>query len=240
MTTVENEAPKTTLDPRRRFNLRDVLIGMVILSAVLSVIPIARHARQASERAACANNLRYVMLALLTYESTQGCFPPVATHDPNDVPLYSWRFHTVDYWEMLCFWFMDTDKPWYSPVNFSVANIDYPSHKCPCETIAKNRSYYAVVRDDFMWRETDTALTSDVTDGPRNTIMLVECHGIDRNWAAPGDLTFDDFMKRFRARDLSGHVGGFEAAMVDGSVRFISYDTNPAELEAMFTIAAGD
>jgi len=69
----------STMAPARRpgFTLIEILIVIVILGTLLALlIPAVMSARQAAQRAGCANNLRQIGLAVLNYESQNTIFPP--------------------------------------------------------------------------------------------------------------------------------------------------------------------
>ena len=223
MTTIENERRDDGLrqeaaPPRpNRIGVRGVMVSVTVIPGpVATLVPGIQTARGQSRRAECAHHMRHVRIALHNHAAMFGRFPQATTRDAAGRPVSTWR----------------SDVAPYLPAD--PANV----LACPCEDDPNDAVFRAVVRDDFVWREGGSVAIDDVTDGTSNTIMLVECCG--DTGEMPGELTFEAFMERFRARDLSCHPGGFHAAMVDGSTRFLSYDTDPKVLEAMFTIAAED
>jgi hypothetical protein len=69
--------------------------------------------------------------------------------------------------------------------------------------------------------------------------MVVECDDSHAPlWTKPDDLPFDP---KIPLRGL-GHLftGGFQVAICDGSVRFISTTISPDVLRALFTKAGGE
>jgi prepilin-type processing-associated H-X9-DG protein len=100
-------------------------------------------------------------------------------------------------------------------------------------------NYLAVVGQGLMFEGESGRKMADIRDGAANTIMVVEADD-DRAvvWTRPDDWQFDS------QRALGGlghaHPGGFNALLVDGSVRFISGSVDPGIFRALLTIAGGE
>jgi prepilin-type processing-associated H-X9-DG protein len=86
---------------------------------------------------------------------------------------------------------------------------------------------------------------STFEDGMANTIALLETRTGLGPWARGGTSN----LRGFNPADLptigderpfSGHTGGMNAAMADGSVRFLRATMDPSNLAAMITIADGE
>lgn len=94
----------------------------------------------------------------------------------------------------------------------------------------------------FSYRRRTAA--ADIVDGSSNTIAIMGVTGKLGAWAAGGQPT----VRALTARPYingpdgfgSGQPGGMFVGMADGSVRFLSQDTDPAVLERLATIAGGD
>jgi prepilin-type processing-associated H-X9-DG protein len=85
----------------------------------------------------------------------------------------------------------------------------------------------------------------DIKRGAGNTIALMETHVDLGPWARGGIST----LRGFDPADgpltgdqppFSGHAGGWNAAMADGSVRFLPSSIDPKRLAAAILIAAGE
>jgi len=69
--------------PRRAFTLIEMLVLVGIISVIIGLLlPAVIHARDASRRMQCRNNLMQIGLALRNYESAHECLPPGSV-DPN-------------------------------------------------------------------------------------------------------------------------------------------------------------
>lgn len=63
--------------PLHGFTLIELLVVISIISVLIALlVPAVQSARESGRRTACLNNIRQLATAVLSYESTNGCFPP--------------------------------------------------------------------------------------------------------------------------------------------------------------------
>jgi hypothetical protein len=78
-----------------------------------------------------------------------------------------------------------------------------------------------------------------VSDGTSNTIALVEANADQAvEWTRPDDWKFDPNNPMAGLGNL--RPGIFNAAFVDGAMRFVPSDIDPETLKAYFTRAGGE
>ena len=219
-------------------------IGLVVVLGcggvlVALLLPAVQAAREAARRTTCQNNLKQIGLALHSYQSANGAFPPATFTDDHGKPTKSWRVAVLPYLdEQSLFQQYDSRQPWDSPQNRALGNRPLPIFRCPSDQDATanlgQTNYVRVVGKDTVGGMPNEAVkSSDITDGTSNTIMLVEVSGLGINWEEPRDVTVDEFMDMVAKRQVSRHVGGFNVLMADGSVHFIDYGIDPKTLRAL-------
>lgn len=96
----------------------------------------------------------------------------------------------------------------------------------------------------FMGYDRPTSVAM-IKDGTANTIALMETRVGLGPWARGGSSTVrgfdpDDVPWQGDNRPFGGHSGGMNAAMADGSVRFLHPSIDPKRLAAAITIAGGE
>jgi hypothetical protein len=198
--------------------------------------------QMASARARSSNNLKQIGLAMHNYHDMNGVFPAAAIVNKKGKPLLSWRVAILPYIEQENLYKQfKLDEPWDSEHNKKFIPLMPRTLRSPRQAAAlKDRTtYLAPLGKGLMWDDPKGLKITQVTDGTSNTIALVEADD-DRAviWSKPEDVTID---RQNPATGLLGHyVNGFQAAMADGSVRFIPKGIDPAKLWALFTRAGGE
>jgi hypothetical protein len=194
-----------------------------------------------ADRVRSANNLKQLMIALHNYHDTYGHFP-VDIRDKDGKPLLSWRVEILPFIEQENLYKQfKLDEPWDGPNNRKLIDTIPRTLRSPRQAAALNNrtTYLAPLGKGFIWDSPKGIKISEITDGTSNTIMLVEADD-DRAviWSKPEDITID---RKNPENGLLGHyVDGFQAAMADGSVRFVRKGIDPAALWALFTRAGGE
>jgi prepilin-type processing-associated H-X9-DG protein len=199
------------------------------------------NARQAAQRAQCANNLKQIGLAMHNYYDSNKRLPARSSYDADGKPLLSWRVHVLPYIEQEALYKeFHLDEPWDSEHNIKLVEKMPKVFACPSAKLEKGRTTYLVpVAEGTLFGKEEGSKFEEVRDGTSNTIMVVETdaeHAVV--WTKPDDLEVD---LEAPLRGLgSDHGDGFQVGFCDGSVRFISKAIDAKVLAALFTIAGGE
>lgn len=215
--------------------------GGVLLALLL---PAVQAARQAARRMASSNNEKNIMLALHNYHDTHGEFPPAVIKDKDGKPMHSWRVLILPYIEQQGLYSQyDMNQPWDSPQNMQVANSMPQVYRSPLDTSNKPNSnitsYLLFAGKGTVFGEEGKASIGNITDGTSNTVALTEVDNSGIIWTQPVDLDAEklDFVIRDMRNQQPGQInseagGGVMMGFFDGSVRFMSSQTNPQELRS--------
>jgi prepilin-type processing-associated H-X9-DG protein len=220
-----------------------------------------KNAREAARSTACKGSIYFLGSALRRYHEVQGSFPPAYVSDANGKPLFSWRVLLAPYCDRNEFFERyNREVPWNAEENFKLAqdkNFVYlyacPSGskyqdprdedfdpKQPCMT-----NYVAVVGPETAFPGGGKSVSlEEITDGPENTILLVEIANSDIHWSEPRDLDFAEMS--FKINDplkpsvSSPHSDGPNVVFADGRSCRVSETMPPEILRALFTINGGE
>jgi hypothetical protein len=194
------------------------------------------------------SNLKAVGIAmcLLQYGlSDDRRYLPVANFDKQNKPLLSWRVHLLRHIPeegVKLYQEFHLDEPWDSDHNkkliAKMPDIYRPAN--PKLAAEGKTTFLAPVHKDAMFTGAKQGVRGqDVTDEPRQTILLVD---VDDDaaviWTKPDDLLLDpkDPHKNLGAR----YDGNFQLLFLDGSVRTVDKKIDRAKLWALFTRAGGE
>jgi prepilin-type processing-associated H-X9-DG protein len=212
----------------------------------------------------CRENVTIASEGLLAYERQLGKFPAARKpYRENDPPM-SWRVRVLPYadHEML-FRSYDRRKTWdsregnvslYGPnTNYELSRMPMQCYHCPIDLGERHESSYLMVvgPGTISDGEGETRI-DEISDGRSNTILYAEVDESGIAWSEPRDLDGrNDSTYRVsggpHAKGVasangirSRHRGGAHVAFADGSVRFLSNDTDPQVVRALTTIASGE
>ncbi len=243
----ENDPELYDITPKPN-SWRNFLLGKLLLIvatiAVLTALslPAYRSAGRDARRAWCANNLKQIALALHNYEHDHKSFPPAYTTDANGRPLHSWRTLILPYLEQKSLYEkIDLSKPWNDPVNATASATNPAVFICPEFVDTKNTTaYLAVVGPDGFLIPGRPRRFEEFTDGLSSTLAVIEASEEDAvPWMAPFDADAVTVMKLDTKAKLH-HAGGTNAALADGSVRFLKADTPAPVRRALLSISGND
>ena len=203
-----------------------------------SLEPMFESNYRAMIRTDAANNLRQVTMSMHNFASAHGHFPsPVMVSDAGK--KYSWRIAILPYvGEQDLYDQYRFDEEWNSPHNSKVtAKMPDFFRSNSEDKESTNTSWFLLNGAEGIYGGEKPGRFESIRDGTSNTIVAVEA---DRavHWAEPVDIDVD---QKTGLPKLGGfHQGGFNAAFADGSVRFISENTDPEVLWNLYTASGGE
>jgi Protein of unknown function (DUF1559)/Domain of unknown function (DUF4190) len=219
-----------------------ILIVPEILIGSALMLPAVQKVRETANRAASANNLRQIGLAMHAYHDTYQSFPPAVVYSPDGKPLYSWRVLILPFLnEQRLYSQFKLDEPWDSPNNRPLlaqmpAVYVHPSQGKPTEPYA---THYQVFTGGGAIFDLDPRFRSrmtDIQDGVSNTIMVVEATD-PVPWTMPADLPYNPNQPLPR---LGVSSSTYNALMADGSVIPVPQNTDEKTIRAMITRNGGE
>ena len=225
-------------------------LGLVTLVCggvlVALLLPAVQMARVTAQQASDANQLRQSALSLVTYEVTHEKLPAASDLDANGQPMHSWRDAVLPYLEQQAlFDRYDSSQPWNSPANRQLLSMMPPVYRSPRGTSSvgsTDTSYVAVTGPGTAFPPGRGPLSiAEISDGPANTILVIEWPESDIPWMEPKDVDIEDVMEAFA--DPDGPIArqrGVNAAFADGTVRQIRADIDPQTLRALLTATGGE
>ena len=218
--------------------------------AAALLLPAVGAAREAARRSQASNNLKQIAIAMHNFHDTFKAFPAGYSADKEGKPLLSWRVHILPFIEeMDLYRQFHFDEPWDSPHNKRLIEQMPSVYKAPGSKCEPGKTNYLGIggADGVFVRPAEEAplkpppgtRIAEIRDGTSNTIMIVEASDdLAITWTRPGDYAPD---KENPVKGLVGlRPGGFQAALTDGSVHFISESTDKETLNALFTKSGGE
>lgn len=224
-------------------------LGLLAMGLVLVVvvIPVGRAASPAAERMTSNNHLKQIGLALHHYHNQHGSFPPAYIADEEGRPMHSWRVLILPYaGEQALYDRYDFDKPWDHPNNVEVTRQMPEIYGSPHSHYygfgktapAGHTHYQAISAPGTVLGQTEGCRMDEIADGLFKTAIVLENYARPVHWAEPTDLSPRDIRANFE-QITSGPSSGSLVLMADGSIRTITAETTPDELEGGFYIDDG-
>jgi hypothetical protein len=215
-------------------------IGVVLVALLLPAV--RRCAGEAARRTQCANQLRNIALALRNYESEFHALPPAYTVDADGKPLHSWRTLILPYLDQRALYAaIDLSRPWDDPANAEAAQRHLSIFHCPSDSSPQNHTtYFVIVTPNGCFRATEPRLLSEITDARAETLMVIEVPS-DRSvpWMSPRDAD-ESLVMSIGPESKLAHAGGINAAMCDGTIRFLNANLPAVTRRALISIAGGE
>lgn len=242
-----------------------LIIGAILILIACLFIPAFQAAHEASCRGTCHNNLKSVAVGLACYHDVFHSLPVAAERASNGKLWRSWRSQVYPVFMESIGMFYDASSAWDSPKNLRLLNgepvglskkdgtpyklildkVPWP-FACPTsqEKGRQGTSFVVVTGSETAFPLNRAISLADVSDGPENTILVVESTNCRPAWTEPRDLDFDTMS--FKVNDAekpsisSDHTGGALVSFADGHVAFLTTDVTELEVRALLTIAGGE
>ncbi len=230
------------------------IIALVCLVLIGFLLPIVSFARPAAYRNWCANNLKQITIALQNYHDVKGVYPPSYISDRSGAPILSWRVPILPYMEEnVLYSRIDISKAWNAPSNRATTSIPVDTFQCPSHSSSAPTTHYlAIVGPQTAWPEARGRSLKEITNGPANTILLIETCERVVNWAEPRDLSFEQAVELLSSPIPvnDGHYvgngflykrsGGRHVAFADGHVAFLNSPLDRDLAAALLTVSGGE
>jgi prepilin-type processing-associated H-X9-DG protein len=194
----------------------------------------------AATRSPCSNNLKQIVLALHNYHDVHGRFPPAVITDKSGKPMHSWRVAILPFLEQQSLYSQyNLKEPWDSPQNQRVAATIVSAYSCPDDDGPPTDTSYVMITgpNTLGGKPNEAVRFSDITDGASNTIAVVEMSTSGIGWSEPRDLSIEELSFQIngpRGKCISSnHRNGANAAMADGSIRFLPGDLDAETLRRL-------
>lgn len=221
-------------------------------------------AKLSAAKAKSSNNMKMIMLAMYSYESANGCFPPAVVHGPDGRPWHSWRVLILPYLEggEEVYQAYDFAQPWDAEANLAVARRRIAAYRNPFDEADSGAAGYVVIlsddgvfppagatmRDanDRGFRARGTKLR-EIRDGTSSTACLVPINAAaGMPWTEPKDVPVE---AATRAADGGIQIvsaagqekaGYFSVGFCDGSIRTLPATAAETVLRALTSRAGGE
>ncbi len=235
--------------------------GAGCVTLLYSLTPSLGGTHEAARASQCRYNLKRIAISMHNVLAKEGTFPAAVVRSEEAGPPRSWRVELLPYLDekALRSKYIDT-KEWTDVANLPVAQQGPRSYSCPSNPHredAGQRTLTAYVLPTGPGQAFDDAARRkvyDFQDGLSQTLLVVEACGLDIVWTEPRDVPVDSASVGINlpgtARGTSpgllsshhprGQRGGAYAAFGDGTVQFLSGNTDPQVLRAMTTIRGGE
>ncbi|NQV27575.1 MAG: DUF1559 domain-containing protein [Rhodopirellula sp.] len=236
-------------------------VGTIGVMAAL-LLPAVQQARMAARRTQSKNNLKQLLLAMHNYHDTYRHFPvgtiEESAKEPED--RLSWLVSLLPFVEQAALYKqIDQKSAWNSEANADWTGFNIKMFLNPAEANGREGTTHyvgmaGIGKDAANLKVNDPGAgvfgynrqtrMRDITDGTSNTIAITEASDDFGPWAQGGRSTIRGLTEEPYINGPDGigspFPGGMNAALTDGSVRFISENIDPDVFKALITISGGE
>lgn len=252
---------------RYGFTLVELLVVIAIIAILVALLlPAVNAAREAARRTACFNNLRQIGIGLNAYHAAKQSFPPGGIEwrprGDTEKRQLAWSAFLLPYLEEQSLYDqLDLSTPFDSDENATAAAEIVPVYICPTNPRGVNlvegrgpSDYGGIYGERIASPNSPPKGTMlydrsigihQIADGTSKTLIVAEDSTFgDAQWIN-GRNVFDQAFAVNAAPDFendirSEHVGGANGVYADGSVHFLSNQTELLVLAAMCTRAGSE
>ncbi len=227
------------------------LLGIAVCLAL--VLPPVGPTREHGRRTQCKNMLMQIGLAMHNYHETWSHFPASAAGDP----AISWRVALLPFLGgPVPLEKYDPRAAWDAESNLKLATRMMEHYRCPSNHVQQDAqgrwftAYSMPTGPHTVGANPKGTQIREIADGTSNTLLVVEACGSQIVWTEPRDV---DVSVQPTGINLKGnapghsagwlssyHAGGTQVLLADGSVRFLSAQTDPAVLKKLATVDGGE
>lgn len=221
-----------------------VVAGIVLLAcipiSIALLLPAVQQARQAARRTQSMNNLKQMGLGAHNFNDVNQNMPTGA-FSADGTPLHSWQTQLLPFVDQAPLYnSINLDQPWNDTANAPMFRSTIVTFLNPGEAGSQfaadgsAASHYSL--NSGLTAVPQPLLLRNVTDGTSNTLYAGEASGNFKGWGDPAN-TRDPALGLNAGPDGFGgpYVGGCNLLLMDGSVRFINNEVDPAILKAIAT-----
>ncbi len=227
--------------------------GILVAGILMALVVFAGRAERPgsyARRVQCMNNLKQIAMALEDYHRVYNAFPPAFVADETGRPMHSWRVLILPFLEQQSLYDQFVfSEPWDGPNNIKLLGMMPQFFDCPSRNTLKPStltSYVVVTGPGTMFPGAESSRLDQVTDGPDNSIMVVEVVNVRIPWTKPQDLDLQTMSLQINDEKhpaiSSDHAAaaGASVAFGDASCRRLDGKITASQLRSLFTIAGDE
>jgi hypothetical protein len=229
-------------------------VAAILLCLVCCLLPGIKEARDGEGWVCSQSSLRQIGLALIQYHDMFHCLPPAVVTAKDGKSLYSWRVLLLPFLEEKQLYDrFNLEEPWDSPHNRPLADVlpyCYAPRMVGFPRTEPGQTHYQVLVGPGTAFERPGLTFKDFSDGPANTILVVEAAEAVP-WSQPLDLPYDPDVPLPRlgglftrtSRIMSYPVyyrSGFNAVFGDGTTRFVGNQVGAQTIRSLITRNGGE